>query len=205
MSYFTIKRPIWLVPSNRVIEEYQKIDKFFQILEKSGVGEIIKSVNLNINQCKGRNGYNPFNMFAAIIFCFAFFESSLRDIEDKCNFDFRLNYIMEGLTPNYSTIGDFINDYILPNQYLIFITINKQIIKELNLNIDDNYLDGTKIEADANKYNFVWKPTAFHKKLNIKIQEYIKSIQNWSAPVLWIYRRGDYIKRDDRKVYPLTA
>lgn len=144
MSYFTIKRTIWLVPSNMVIEEYQKIDKFFQILEKSGVGEIIKSVNLNINQCKGRNGYNPFNMLVAIIFCFAFFESSLRDIEDKCNFDFRVNYIMEGLTLNYSTIGDFINDYILPNKYLIFTTINKQIIKELNLNIDDNYLDGTK-------------------------------------------------------------
>lgn len=73
MSYFTIKRPIWLVPSNRVIEEYEKIDNFLQILDKSGVGEVIESVNLNIHKCKGRNSYNPFNMFAAIVFCFAFF------------------------------------------------------------------------------------------------------------------------------------
>lgn len=194
MSYFTIKRPIWLVPSNRVIEEYEKIDNFLQILDKSGVGEIIESVNLNNDKCKGRNSYNPFNMFAAIVFCFAFFKSSLRDIEDKCNFDFRVNYIMEGLTPNYSTIGDFINEYILPNQYLIFTTINKQIIKELNLNIEDNYLDGTKIEADANKYNFVWKPTAFHKKLNLKIQEYLKSIDYDS-----VINKKEFVKYEELK------
>ena len=29
---------------------------------------------------------------------------------------------------------------------------------------------GTKIEANANKYNFVWKPVKFHKKLDVKIK-----------------------------------
>lgn len=35
-------------------------------------------------------------------------------------------------------------------------------------------MDGTKIEANANKYNFVWKPLKFHKNLDDKIKEQSK-------------------------------
>ena len=49
-----------------------------------------------------------------------------------------------------------------------------QFIKETGINIDDCFLDGTKIEANANKYKFVWKPTTFHKKLD----ENIKALLN---------------------------
>ena len=48
--------------------------------------------------------------------------------------------------------------------------ITQTIINEFNLDISDEYLDGTKIEANANKYKFVWKPTKIHKRLDIKIK-----------------------------------
>ena len=32
------------------------------------------------------------------------------------------------------------------------------------------FLDGSKFEADANKYKFVWKPTKYHQKLSDKIR-----------------------------------
>lgn len=170
MGYFSIKRPIFIVPSEKCSVEFQKIDEFVIFLEKSGVGKIIEYVKSYDKNCKGRNGYNPYNLFTAIIYCFAKFNATLRDIESKCIFDLRIIYIMEGNVPNYSVIGDFINKYIVPYQYEIFTCINKQIIKELKLNISDCYIDGTKIEANANKYKFVWKPTKFHNKLNIKIK-----------------------------------
>ena len=88
MSYFTIKSSFWLVPSYRCDEEFRKIDKFMEFLEKSGVGKIVESVKTKDKQCKGRKGYNPYNLFAMIIYCFAKFKASLRDIEDKCIFDF---------------------------------------------------------------------------------------------------------------------
>ena len=171
MSYFTIKRSFWLVPSYRCDEEFQKIDKFMEFLKKSGVGKIIESVKSKDKQCKGRKGYNLYNLFAMIIYCFAKFKASLRDIEDKCIFDLRVLYIMEGNVPNYSIIGDFINKYIVPYQYEIFTTLTKQIIKDFNLKIEDIFVDGTKLEANANKYKFVWKPTTFHKRLDSKIKE----------------------------------
>lgn len=171
MGYFNIKRPIFIVPSEKCYVEFEKIDKFMNLLEKSGVGKIIEYVKLQDKKCKGITGYNPYNLFALVVYCFSKFNATLRDIEDKCIFDLRTNYIMEGNIPDYTTICLFINQYIVPNQYEIFSCINKQIIKEFNLDVSDTYVDGTKIEANANKYKFVWKPVKFHAKLDIKIKE----------------------------------
>lgn len=172
MNYFTIKRTFFLVPSYICCEEFDKIEHFLSILEISGVGKIIEKVYKEDKKNKvGRKGFNPYNMFAMIIYCFAKFKGSLRDMEELCQYDLRVIYIMEQETPDHSIIGKFINTYISPYQYEIFTLITKAIIYKFNLNISDNYLDGTKIEANANKYKFVWKPTTFHKNLDIKIRD----------------------------------
>ena len=54
--------------------------------------------------------------------------------------------------------------------------ITKTIIDWFNLDISDQYLDGTKIQANANKYKFVWKPTTYHNKLDLKIRELLLNI-----------------------------
>ncbi len=177
MNYFTIKRSLFLVSSNTCLEEFEKIDNFLSLLEKSQVGRIIDIQNKkNKITSVGRKGYNPFNMFAMIIYCFSKFKSSLREIESLCQYDLRITYIMEQQTPNYSEICLFINNYILPYQYEIFSSITKAIINEFNLDISSQYLDGTKIEANANKYKFVWKPTTFHKRLDTKIRDLLVSM-----------------------------
>lgn len=177
MEYFTIKKSFFLVPSTICCEEYEKIDKFISLLEKSGVGKIIEEVYKKDKTTDiGRKGYNPFNLFAMVTYCFSKFKSSLREMEDLCKFDLRVIYLMEQETPNYSVIGDFINKYVLPYQYEIFTKITMTIMNEFNLDISDQYLDGTKIEANANKYKFVWKPTTFHNRLDIKIKDFILSI-----------------------------
>ena len=177
MEYFIIKKPLFIVPSKKCSVEFEKIDRFMNLLEKSDVGKIIKNVKYKDGKCKGRKGYNPYNLFAAIVYCFAKFNATLRDIEDKFIFDLRTIYIMEGNVPDHSTIGDFINKYIVPYQYKIFTCINKEIIRELSLDISDSYFDGTKFEANANKYKFVWKPTKFHNKLDIKIKELLDKMK----------------------------
>ena len=176
MEYFTTKRPIFLVLPDKYNGEFDKIDKFLNFLEESGVWKIIKNIKLKRSECKGRKGYDPYKLLAVIVYCSAKFKASLRDIKDKCIYDVRVLYIMEGKIPDHSTIGDFINNYIVPYQYEIFTTIVKHIIKKLNLIIEDAYVDGSKFEANANKYKFVWKPTKFHKKLDIKIKSLLEEM-----------------------------
>lgn len=172
MDYFNTIRSFFIVPSLEVYEEFKKIDRFITILNKSKIGILIeKEQNKN-----GRNAYNIYNLVATIIYCFSQFRSSLREIEQLCMYDLRVIYLMQQEQPSHNAIKECINKYILPYQYEIFTMITKTIIDEFNLDITNQYLDGTKIEANANKYKFVWKPTTFHKKLDVKIKDLLLSM-----------------------------
>lgn len=66
------------------------------------------------------------------------------------------------------------NDYY----HELFETITHKLIEENYITLENYFLDGTKIEADANKYSFVWKKATskFEAKLKEKIQETLKHI-----------------------------
>ena len=82
---------------------------------------------------------------------------------------------MEQERPSYVTISSFLNNVVVPLQNEIFSRIISTIITYFNIDIDDVFLDGTKFEANANKYKFVWKPTTFHNKLNKNIKLLIRT------------------------------
>ena len=169
MSYFTTRDIFFVVPLDTSDGEIQKIDYLAYILEKSNVGKLIEKENFKSSEI-GRNAYNPYKLFMAIIYCFAVHKGTLRNIEEMCKYDLRVNYILGQDTPSYKTIHEFINMVIKPNTYRIFTLITSTIIAELNIDISNQYLDGTKIEANANKYKFVYKPKKHRKNLDIKIK-----------------------------------
>ena len=188
MSYFTTIDTFFVVPLNTSDGEIQKINVFLEILEDSGVGEIIDK-----NFCRnklGRKSYNPYKLFASILYCFAMHKGTLRDSEEMIKYDLRLMYINNQATPSYKTICEFINKVILPNTYEIFYLITNAIIKRYSIDTSIQYLDGTKIEANANKYKFVWKPRKHHENLNEKIKALLKTIDS-------DYSNNDYIKSDE--------
>ena len=169
-------RKIFLIPSFELnVKEEEKILKFLKFLEESNVGNIISRYINNNNNLGGRPNVNYYNLFAVIIYGFAFNRDTLRDLEDACLYDLRYIYIMEQVQPSYTTISNFINKVIVPNEKEIFGLLNIQIAKELSIEFEDGFIDGTKMEANANKYNFVWKPTTFHKKISITFFELLKS------------------------------
>lgn len=156
------------------VEQSQKIDKFLSLLDRSGVCAYLeKEIKKNgpLEDKGGRPTYNPYNLLAVILYNFAFNKGTLRDIEDKIRNDLRCIYIMQDSYPTYKSIGNFINKYLVPNQDKIFSMITWAIFKECKITMDDLYLDGSKFEANANKYKFVWKPTTFHIKLSEKIRQ----------------------------------
>ncbi len=177
MSYFTMCETFFVVPLNISDEEIQKINFLLNILEESGVGKLIEEMEYK-SSFKGRKSYNPYKLFAAIIYCFAMHKGTLRNIEEMCKYDKRVEYILNQNTPSYKTIQEFINEVILPNTYRIFTLISVQIFKTLNIDISDQYLDGTKIEANANKYKFVYKPRKHWINLDKKIKLLIKEIDH---------------------------
>ena len=106
----------------------------------------------------GRPRYNPVNMMKTILFGFMDGGySSLRELEDKCRTDLRYRYLMENEMPSYRTFGDFINEHLAGSIEEILKAINGHLFAKEGVDLDRLYIDGSKFEANANKYSWVWR------------------------------------------------
>lgn len=106
----------------------------------------------------GRFRYDPVSMLKTVLF--GFMENgyiSLRELEDQCRVNLRYMYLMEHETPSYRTFGYFINEVIGDSVEEIFNDINRKIFETEHVDLQHLYIDGSKFEANANKYSWVWK------------------------------------------------
>ena len=106
----------------------------------------------------GRNRYNPVDMLKTVLFAFADNGyCSLRKLEDNCKVNMRYMYLMNWKTPSYRTFGYFINKVLAESAEAIFQDVNLAIFTQEKVDLSHLYIDGTKLEANANKYSWVWK------------------------------------------------
>ena len=173
MAYFINSQGYLFLCSDIPFEEKRKLDDYLQLLEDSGVGKIIEQAIGKHSEKGGRPSYNPYRLFAAVLYAFSKHSGSLRRIEDSLKFDTRFMYLMEQKIPSYSTISRFCNNIVVARQPEVFSCIVKSIIKKYNIDISDVFVDGTKLEANANKYKFVWKPRQRHDRLNDGLKKII--------------------------------
>ena len=133
----------------------------------------------------GRFRYNPVNMLKTVLF--GFMTSgycSLRELEDNCKVNIRFMYLMDHRTPSYRTFGYFINEILQDKIENIFNDINHAIFNEEHVDLQHLYIDGSKFEANANKYTWVWKKAT--EKFRYKLYEKITTeIEEINAEIAW--------------------
>ena len=134
----------------------------------------------------GRLRYNPVNMLKTVLFGFMISSyCSLRELEDNCKVNIRFMYLMDHQTPSYRTFGYFINEVLQDKIENIFNDINQAIFNEEHVDLQHIYIDGSKFEANANKYTWVWKKATekfrykLYEKITAEIEEINKEIA-WS-------------------------
>ena len=137
-----------------------KLDPMWSFLE------IVNSINLRrfIRSHKGNQGYNPIMMMRVILFAYMNHVYSLRAIEEKCKTDIRFMYLCQDERPSFMAFQRFISNQIKGNASDIFTEIMLVICKKMKVNTRILYIDGTSMEANANKFSFVWKKTAIKTK-----------------------------------------
>ena len=103
------------------------------------------------------------------IIAYAMFDgvSTARAIEKNCRENINYMWILRrSSAPDHNTVARFIDNYKIQIEDLFYQLINKLI--ELNeIDLENVFIDGTKIESNANKYTFVWKKAVnkFYEKL----------------------------------------
>ena len=147
--------------------------------------EIVDCIDLNSYFVEkgyktGRPRYNRTNLLKVILF--SFMESgyvSLREIEKSCKTDIRYMYLLDDMkAPTFVTIGSFIREDLISSIEDIFLDVNKAIFEKDSVDLDHTYIDGTKMEANANKYTWVWKKSCINNRNKTfeKISEMIEQI-----------------------------
>ena len=101
----------------------------------------------------GRPRYDREKLLKIVLFAFMEFGyCSLRFIEKLCNTDIRFIWILdEDKAPSHAKIGDFIKNELSTSLDEIFNDINHYMFGRLHVDLNHAYIDGTKIEANANK------------------------------------------------------
>nr|WP_169710772.1 transposase [Staphylococcus lutrae] len=74
-------------------------------------------------------------------------------LKDSC----RMMWLAQGQTPTYRTINRFrVNPHMMKFLHILFVGLRAQLLEDKLITEDVIYIDGTKIEANANKYTFQW-------------------------------------------------
>ena len=128
---------------------------FDRFMEEINLEKYLKNVPEHFT---GRFRYDPVSMLKTILFGFmANGYISLRELEDSCRVNLRFMYLMDHRTPSYRIFGYFINEILSDSIEEIFCDINKKIFETEHVDLQHLYIDGSKFEANANKYSWVWK------------------------------------------------
>ena len=102
------------------------------------------------------------------VILFAFMEygiCSLREIGKLCRNDIRFMYLLDGMkAPSFATFGNFIRKELTASIEQIFKDINAYIFATEQVDLQHTYIDGTKLEANANRYSWVWKKSCIKNR-----------------------------------------
>lgn len=134
----------------------------------------------------GRNEYSPRLLFKIVLYGCLRGMFATREMERGCRENVNFMYLLEGhRPPDHNTIARFRKEHL---PYAVEDLLN-QMVKllvqwgEISFEESAVFIDGTKIEANANRYSFVWKTavTKRQAKLGENIAEELPKLLEASA------------------------
>jgi transposase len=108
---------------------------------------------------KGRNpAVDPKTMFKILTYAYSQNIYSSRKIETACRRDINFMWLLAGQkAPDHSTIARFRTGFLAEACEDLFFQYVRRLAAMGELSLETVFIDGTKLEACANKYTFVWK------------------------------------------------
>ena len=107
---------------------------------------------------KGRTGYNPIMLYAVVTYANMRGVRAVDRIVDLCRRDLAFIWLTKGQKPQRDAFYDFKGKKLTGE---ILDELNHQFMRRLQkeglITLKELYIDGTKIEANANRYTFVWR------------------------------------------------
>ena len=124
------------------------------------VNDIIDQINidplLSTYKPGGTSVYHPRMLLKILVYGYLSNIYSSRKMEAALKENIHFMWLSAMNTPDHNTLARFRSERLKDHLKAIFGQVVELLVAEGLVNIKDIYTDGTKIEANANKYTFVW-------------------------------------------------
>lgn len=122
-------------------------------------------------QVAGRNPVvSPKTLCKILVYAYSRGIYSSRDIERSCHLDLAFRYLLQGeKAPDHNTIARFRKKHLGPFAENLLTQFVQYLATHEEISFQTLFVDGTKWEANANKYTFVWRGST--SKWEAKLQE----------------------------------
>lgn len=138
------------------------------------VNEIINKLNieplLKAYHIKGSSSYHPQLLLKVLVYGYVTNIYSSRKLAAACKESIFFMWLSSMSYPDHNTINRFRGVRLKHALRSVFEDVVKLLADEGLLSIEEINTDGTKIEANANKYSFVWKKSIQTNKEKMKKQ-----------------------------------
>jgi len=150
---------------------------------------IVRTINTAINGMNlsnilkaykggGTSSYHPQMLLKVMIYAYTQKIYSSRNISKALRENINFMWIAGNNRPDFRTINRFRSIILKENIEKVFASVLELLFEKGFIKFENYFLDGTKIEADANKYSFVWgKSTKQYKeRLQKQVRELLEKI-----------------------------
>lgn len=124
---------------------------------------------------------SPETMFKLVVYGYMNGHYSSREIEKACRRDLCFQWLLNGEpVPDHTTISRFQNEKLNSGIEDLFCQLLMHLYELDEVNFEHVFIDGTKIEANANKYTFVWKKAVEKndEKLTEKLDVFVSLLKD---------------------------
>ena len=156
-----------------------KIPKDDPVRKLNDICESLDYSELNKEYGRSWRKFTPSTLFKILVYGYMNRKYSSRDIEEACKRDICFMWLLNGEpAPDHSTLSRFQNEKLISVISGLFYQVIKRLSEMNEIKFENIFVDGTKIEANANKYTFVWRSVAEKNlgKLNEKIEKVLPEI-----------------------------
>ena len=125
---------------------------------------------------------SPKQMFQLVILGFMEGKLTTRALEDACRYDTRFMHVRKGKpVPDHNRFWSFIKHRLQGDvAEHLFYQIVEHLLELGELDLANVFVDGTKIEASANRYSFVWAKSTnkYDARLDVKLAATVARLIN---------------------------
>jgi transposase len=135
------------------------------VINKLNIEPLLEAYNI-----RGSSSYHPQLLLKVVVYGYVTNTYSSRKLAAACKDSVYLMWLSSMSYPDHNTINRFRGVRLKNALRSVFEDVVKLLAEEGLLSIDEINTDGTKIEANANKYTFVWKKSIQTNKEKMKKQ-----------------------------------